>query len=88
MIGSGWSFGSPRQPEPTPKLCPIDEKPGDIVKRFFLEVMRPLLNRRIRSLAMWEAYVQWCTDRKLEAVSHAMFGRLVRWPKDRIDGAV
>jgi hypothetical protein len=37
---------------------------------------------------MWEAYVQWCADRDLEAVSHAMFGRLARWRKDRIGGAV
>ena len=86
MIGSGWSFGSPRQPEPTPKLCPIDEKPGDIVERFFLEGMRPLLNRQVRSLAMWRR--MFTGARKLEAVSHAMFGRLVRWRKDRIGGAV
>jgi hypothetical protein len=37
---------------------------------------------------MWEAYVQWCADRDLDAVSHAMFGRLARWRKDRIGGAV
>ena len=59
-----------------------------IVERFFLEVARPLLNGRVRSLVMWEVYVQWCVDRDLDAVSHAMFGRLARWRKDRIGGAV
>jgi hypothetical protein len=75
-------------PSPAQKLFPVYQKPGDIIERFFLEVVRPLLNGRVRSLAMWEAYVQWCSDRKLEAVSHAMFGRLARWHKDRIGGAV
>jgi hypothetical protein len=34
------------------------------------------------------AYIQWCPHRELEACSHAMFGRLARWRKDRIGGAV
>ena len=50
--------------------------------------MRPALNRRVRSLAAWSAYAQWCADRGLIAVSHARFGRLARWRKDRIGGAV
>ena len=70
------------------RLYPIDEKPGDTVERFFLEVVRSLLKGRVRSLVMWEAYVQWCADRDLDAVSHALFGRLARWRKDRIGGAV
>jgi len=75
-------------PSPPQKLYPIDEKPGDIVERFLLDVVRPLLNARVRSLAMWKAYVRWCAVRNLDAVSHAMFGRLARWRKDRIGGAV
>ena len=75
--------------EPTQKLIPIDEKPADIVERFFLEVVRPALNCRVRSLVMWEAFRQWCADRSIDvAVSHAMFGRLARWQKGRIGGAV
>jgi hypothetical protein len=75
--------------EPPQKLIPIDEKPADIVEHFFLEVVRPALNRRVRSLVMWEAFRQWCVDRSIDvAVSHAMFGRLARWQKGRIGGAV
>jgi len=38
---------------------------------------------------MWEAFQEWCADRGLNiAVSHAMFGRLARWQKGRIGGAV
>ena len=66
----------------------IDETPPDIIERFFLEVVRPALNRRVQSLAVWSAYAQWCADRGLDAVSHARFGRLARWRKDRIRGAV
>jgi hypothetical protein len=65
-----------------------DEKPQDIVERFFPEVVRPALGRRIQSLAVWSAYVRWCSDRGVDAVSHARFGRLARWRKDRIGGAV
>jgi hypothetical protein len=79
---------APVDPNLPQKLYPIDEKPGDIVERFFLEVVRPLLNGRVRSLVMWEAYIKWCADRGVEAASHAMFGRLARWRKDRIGGAV
>jgi hypothetical protein len=71
------------------KLYSVDEKPRDIVERFFLEVVRPALNRRVRSLVMREAFVQWCADRRIEVeISHAMFGRLARWRKDRIGGVV
>jgi hypothetical protein len=74
---------------PPQKLIPLDEKPQDIVERFFLEVVRPALNRRVRSLVMWEAFRQWCADRSIDiAVSHAMFGRLTRWHKGRVGGAV
>jgi hypothetical protein len=75
--------------DPPQKLIPIDEKPADIVERFFLEVVRPALNRRVRSLVMWEAFRLWCADRSIDvAVSHVMFGRLARWHKGRIGGAV
>jgi hypothetical protein len=74
---------------PPVKLYPIAEKPQDIVERFFLEVVRPALNRRVRSLVMWEAFAQWCADREIAIdLSHAMFGRLARWRKDRIGGTV
>src|SRR5262245_47654162 len=58
-------------------------------ERFFLEVVRPALNRRVRSLVMWEAFRQWCADRNIDTtLSHAMFGRLARWQKGRIGGGV
>jgi hypothetical protein len=61
-------------PVATPqKLIPIDEKPADVVERFFLEAVRPALNRRVRSLVMWNAF---------------QLGRLARWQKGRIGGAV
>ena len=66
----------------------IDEKPEEIIERFFLEVVRPRLNRRVQSVAVWSAYKQWCADRGLEHRLHAMFGRLARWRKDRIGGTV
>ena len=66
----------------------IDETPADIIERFFLEVVRPRLNGRVQSVAVWSAYGQWCADRGRESLSHAMFGRLARWRKDRIGGTV
>ena len=75
--------------DPPQNLIPIDEKPADIVERFFLEVVRPGLNHRIRSLVMWEAFQQWRADRSIDiTISHAMFGRLSRWHKGRVGGAV
>ena len=75
--------------DPPQKLIPIDEKPADIVERFFLEVVHPVLNRRVRSLVMWEAFQQWCADRSIDiAISHAMFGRLARRQKGRVGGTV
>jgi hypothetical protein len=70
------------------ELQVIDEKPGEIVERFFLEVVRPRLNGRVQSGTVWSAYKQWCADRSRGHVSHAMFGRLARWRKDRIGGIV
>jgi hypothetical protein len=76
-------------PGPPQKLHAVEyETPAEIIERFFLEVVRPALNRRVRSLAAWSAYSQWCADRSLVAVSHARFGRLARWRKDRIGGTV
>jgi hypothetical protein len=76
-------------PGPARKLHAVEcETPAEIIERFFLEVARPALNRRVRSLAAWSAYSQWCADRGIEAVSHARFGRLARWRKDRIGGTV
>lgn len=43
----------------------IDEKPAEIIERFFLEVVRPSFNRRAQSVAVWSAYTQWCSDRVL-----------------------
>ena len=88
-----------RPPAPSTALVPIDregaqelqvidERPEEIIERFFLEVVRPRLNRRVQSMAVWSAYKQWCADRDLDPVSHAMFGRLARWRKDRIGGVV
>jgi hypothetical protein len=69
----------PIEPSPAQELQAIEcETPAEIIERFFLEVMRPALNRWVQSLAVWSAYVQWCADRDLVAVSHAGFGRLAR----------
>ena len=70
------------------ELQVIDEKPGETIERFFLEIVRPRLNARAQSVAVWSAYKQWCGDRGHSIVSHAMFGRLARWRKDRIGGTV
>jgi hypothetical protein len=66
----------------------IDDKPAEIVERFFLKVMRPRLNGRVQSMAVWTAYQVWCAQGGYSAVSHAMFGRLARWRKDRVGGTV
>ena len=66
----------------------IDDKPAEIIERFFLEVVRPRLNSRVQSGMAWLAYKQWCADRGYSAVTHAMFGRLARWRKDRVGGTV
>ena len=66
----------------------IDDKPAEIIERFFLEVVRPRLNGRVQSIAVWSAYKAWCAQCGYGAVSHAMFGRLARWRKDRVGGTV
>jgi hypothetical protein len=66
----------------------FEETPAEIIERFFLEVVRPVLNRRVRAIDAWSAYVQWCSHRGIEPVSHAMFGRLARWRKGRLGGSV
>ena len=66
----------------------IDETPADMIERFFLEVVRQRLNGRVQSLAVWSAYKQWCSDRGQASLSHALFGRMTRWRKHRIGGAV
>jgi hypothetical protein len=78
-------------PAPTRSLAAtkiIEEMPAEIIERFFLEVVRPTLNRRVRAIDAWSAYGQWCSHRGLEPVSHAMFGRLARWRKERLGGSV
>jgi hypothetical protein len=72
------------------ELHAMDEKPQDtdVVDRFFLEVVHPAHCRRVQSLAVWSAYKGWCADRGIDAVSHARFGRLARWRKERIGGTV
>jgi hypothetical protein len=69
-------------------LPAIDEKPEEIIARFFLEAVRPRLNGRVQSVAVWSAYQAWCEQRGYAAVSHAMFGRLARWRKDRVGGTI
>jgi hypothetical protein len=81
-------------PAPSAALTPIDgegaqelqiigEQPGDIIERFFREGVRSKRYARVQSEAMWKAYKQWCIDRNLPYVSHTMFGKLARWPKER-----
>lgn len=45
----------PIDPSPPQKLHAISKSPAEIIERFFLEVVRPALNRRIQSLAVWSA---------------------------------
>ena len=53
------------------ELQVIDEKPGEIVERFFLKVVRPRLNGRVPSMAVWTAYQVWCEQRGYSAgLSH------------------
>jgi hypothetical protein len=66
----------------------IDDKPAEIIERFFLEVVRPRLNSRIQSIAVWSAYKAWCAQRGYGAVSHAMFAKLAPWRKNRAGGTV
>jgi hypothetical protein len=67
---------------------PTAGKPAEIIDRCLLEIMRPRLNSRVQSGMVWAAYKQLCADRGRNAVSHAMFGRLARWRKDRVGGTV
>ena len=76
------------QREAAQELQVIDERPEEIIERFFLGVVRPALNRRVKAQVVWSAYTQWCEHRGIEPVSHALFGRLARWRKERIGGAV
>lgn len=64
------------------------ETPGDIIERFFLEVIRPTVGKRASSAAVSAAYEAWCRDRGFEPVSSSMFGRLAPWRKARIGGYV
>ena len=66
----------------------IDDKPAEVIERFFLEVVRPRLNSRIQSIAVWSAYKAWCAQRGYGAVSHAMFAKLAPWRKNRAGGTV
>ena len=45
------------------ELTVVEEKPQEIIERFFLEILRPALNRRVQSLAVWSAYDQWFASR-------------------------
>jgi hypothetical protein len=78
----------PIDPSPPQRLYAIDETPAEIIERFILEAVRPALGRRVQSLAVWSAYTRWCAARGIDAVSHSRIGRLARWRKDRIGGAV
>lgn len=102
VFGHGASRRRPDEPQvaaPSTALVPIDrrgtqelqiidETPQEIIERFFLEIVRPRLNARVQSIAMWAAHTHWCAARGLEAVSHALFARLARWRKERIGGVV
>ena len=50
----------------------VDERPEEIIERFFLEIVRPRLNGRVQSMAVWSAYQAWCEQRGYSAVSHAV----------------
>jgi hypothetical protein len=86
-------------PAPSTALVPIDregaqdlqvigERPEDLIARFFRNGVRSKRNDRVQSLAVWSAYKDWCIARNIGYVSHAMFGRLARWPKERSGGNV
>jgi hypothetical protein len=64
-------------------LQPISEQPADIIARFFREGVRQKRYGRVQSETVWTAYKRWCIARDMPYVSHAMFGRLARWPKER-----
>jgi hypothetical protein len=99
-LGSGvgfWLvFGHGRREENTAlidrasakELVVIEETPADTIDRFFLEAVRPAVGRRAQSLIIWTAYKRWCAERGITAVSHARFGKLARWRKERIGGTV
>ncbi|HEY7548245.1 MAG TPA: hypothetical protein VH913_01875 [Hyphomicrobiaceae bacterium] len=61
----------------------IVHRPDEITARFFREGVRPRINGRVQSEVAWRAYKQWCINRDLPHVSHTMFGKLARWPKER-----
>ena len=69
-------------------LQAVEATPAEIIERFFLEAARRRIGPRVQSVAVWSAYKVWCAQRGYSAVSHAMFGRLVRWPKHRAGGTV
>ena len=62
----------------------IDDKPAEIVERFFLEVVRPRFNGRVLSLAIVGLPRYGASNVRYSVVSHAKFGRLSRWRKDRV----
>ena len=62
-------------------LQAVDATPAEIIERFFLEVARRRIGPRVQSMTVWSAYKVWCAQRGYSPVSHAMFGRLARWPK-------
>jgi hypothetical protein len=70
------------------ELVVIEETPADVIERFFLEGVRPAIARRTQSLGVWTAYKRWCAERRIDPVSHAKFGKLARWPKERSGGSV
>ena len=69
-------------------LQAVDDAPTEIIERFFLEVARRRIGPRVQSVGVWSAYKAWCAQRGYSPVSHAMFGRLARWPKHRKSGTV
>jgi hypothetical protein len=41
-----------------------------------------------KSLTVWSSYKGWCAERGIVPGSHAKFGKLARWQKERIGGSV
>src|SRR5262245_10562874 len=50
--------------------------------RVVLQAVRSARGRRVQSQTLWSVFKHWCSDRAIDPVSHAKFGKLARWPKD------
>ena len=68
----------------------VEEKPEEIIERFFAEVVRPSLNRRVRSLAVWSAYAAVVCRPRIGArvACHVRAAGTLAEGPDRRDGLV